>query len=242
MIFHYEPILDVWYGRDVGLDHHVRDFVTMLKRGVEEPDDLDTTRDTLMVFTLARTYRLLFNRLVNGEQIWGANPIRLIDSWWRDSPTCTMGVYIGDESIAISLSDLKDALRQAGVHPLDDTRERRGVSVFPLNSGNARLWTNILRRSLEDLESALGFVRPSPRKRGPRKSQEFGTAHPPKDQATMYSALRAVWILYEFTRSKALAHLVPEVLAHEIRTRFGSRRSGDRKGKQGMRTLPALSQ
>lgn len=99
----------------------------------------------------------------SGERLWGANPIRLFHEWWHDATRTTAAhIHIEEESVAVDNRDLQFALQKADIHP--KSSRHPGIldnNVFPLNSTNARQWTDIFLQSLETLESALDFVRPS---------------------------------------------------------------------------------
>ena len=223
--------------RDVDYQQHVRDVLTILTYFLSKPPRRSSDlMNNLIDFTLVRTYRLQYLRLVRGDQLWGSNPIRWLHALWHDSDRA-------------ATTNIEEALTITDYFTAKMLRERAGLqstsvdskgTVFPFNSRNAHRWSHLLLKCLQQFEKALGFVpqNAEPALGGDQSRLEQGRAkgerdykYPAPPKPTKYKdverARNALRILYNLIRSKAVVHLVPKSFAAIIRSRYDEVRMQD---------------
>lgn len=192
----------------VSFEQHLRDVILLFayfqQKEVQEKNQLDGSPGYLFFdFILRRAYPKIRARVMNGENMWGDHPIRIIQQWLQD-PEKRNEV----KSTQLTMPRVvRKHLALDGIEPLD--AEAEDLTLYSVSNNNAHHWGASLLRLLETLERNLPAVRSG--------SGRDTIPQPPVDSKGIHNAMR---VLDALLRAKLLDKLVTKPLEDHLSSSY----------------------
>ena len=205
----YRPIQ---YSGAVDFKTHVQDVFTVLDYCMRRGHSVTYRQRNLgfvFRFLIRRTYPKIRARLMNGANIWGTHPIRVIHEWYNN----TASRSLDRKRFELSSYASPERLSQYGLSPCPDDATRYEVS-----SENATQWSSALLRCLERLEEVFHANQ---------------TECPPFFLDTVekaQDALNMMVLLHCAVSSGIVKHLITNDLAIHLNERYQANMSPSRPG------------